>query len=437
MKIQFEHFTKIMKVHEKRILMMVVLLTVLLRFFYVYHAYLYEGKTKWADDWEYLYFGEQIAQGIWDSAWPGRLQFMQVGPALPMIIAASIKYFGDPVWPVFIYNILITSLIIWVLFCLGKLVFNRKVGWLLVFWGIFYVDFFRFNCRLLKEPTDYFFLTLTIYFLVKSIKGRQLIINMIISAFSFTWLIHADERYVIYIPIFMFAYLMIKPFNFKDILRYSFSWIIIVIILCTPWMIHNYRLFNEIVIISPRTTAFTSKLWGSNLNYKKYFNEIPKNIRLEQQYYKGMKNGKQYGLFPYTYGPIERYYRAFVNFWQPTYFAPTYIQRGYHFIKWSPRHNLMGLLFYGNFLPFYIWGVFWLMRKKHWFGMFIAFIPIIHGFAHTIMLRPLERYRSPVVFCVVLIGSWVVVELYNKFLISIKNRNESDYAIKEMSVNYE
>lgn len=411
MKNIFCNFCHTIEANEKRILLIMIVFTMLLRFFHVYLTYSHYGKTKWSDDYEYLYFGEQIALGNWNADWPGHLPFMQVGPALPSVIAGAIKVFHNPVWPVYIYNIFLTSLVVGVLFYIGKLVFNSKVAWLLAFWGIFYVDYFKYNPHLLKEATTYLFFPMSIYLLFKSYINEHVNKYIITSAISFTWLIHADERYIIYIPIIILSFLLNKTCKFSVSLRNSIFWLSTVFVLCTPWTMRNYHVHRQVVLISPRTTAFTSKLWGSNL-LKSEFNSESAVYSHINRYSNAEELGMPYRVSPRLYGPTERYYRAFINFWQPTYFRPTYIQYGYRFQKWSLRHNILGLVFYGIFLPFYILGFFWLAKEKQWFGICIAVIPIFHSIIHTIMLWPLERYRSPVVFCVVLVALWAIVKLH-------------------------
>ena len=174
-----------------------------------------------------------------------------------------------------------------------------------------------------------------------------------------------------------------------------------------PWTIHNYKFFGQVVLISPRTTAFTSKLWGENIRHIT-FGELK---QTEERILKANQTGEEYGIKPHEYSKFGKYMHAFVNFWQPTYFKPTYIQDGFRFQKWSLKHNICGLYGYGIFIPFFLIGLWLLIKRKHYFGLLLAAIPLLHGLIHTIMIWPLERYRSPVVFCVVTIAIWCFMEL--------------------------
>ncbi len=403
-----EHLKFYLKRRENHVLLFLFVLNLIFKTFHVIIIYKNTGTTKWADDWEYLSMGRQIADGNWVPMLDEFHQ-MQVGPVLPLLIALFIKIFGTPNAPIFIYNIIITSLIVPLLLFLGKDIHNRKVGWLLAIWSIFYIDFYKYNPHLLKEPTVFFFFPLTLFLLIKAIRSKNNLIYIIFSALSYAWLIHTDERYLLYFPIFPLIFCLSKPFRMQLAIRSIAIWAGIVFIIMLPWGIHNYKVFDQVVIISSRTTAFTSKFWGedkANMPFTRN-NVIPKERNKD-----ALEFGKKYGIAPREYGKNEARARSFINFWQPTYFKPTFIQDGFRFQKWSIVHNISGIIFYGIFLPFFLIGIILLICNKDPLGLFLALIPIIHSLIHSYMIWPLERYRSPVVFIIVMIGFWTVTELY-------------------------
>jgi hypothetical protein len=397
---------------EKQTLLVVFLFAFLLRGLFVIFKYNSTGATDWSDDWEYLSMGRQIADGNWSPVIDENT-YMQVGPILPMLVAIGIKIFGNPNLFVFIYNIVITSLVVPLLFYLGKELFSRKVGFLLAAWGIFYIDYFKYNPHLLKEPTVFFFLPLTLFLMVKAIRVKNSLFFLLLSAVSFAWMIHADERYLFYFPILIVMFFLFVPFRLKHMFQTVTVWTGFIFIFMLPWGIHNYNVFGQVVVISPRTTAITSKFLGddiSNLNFSKKENFSVYEYELNR--YQTGNHYTKYGIAPREYKGMELYARSFVNFWQPAFFKGTFIQFGARFQKWSLAHNLCGILFYGIFLPFYIVGIFLLFREKYTLGFFIAIIPVLHSFLHTYMIWPLERYRSPIVFIVVMIGWYSIVKLF-------------------------
>lgn len=393
--------------NEKALVWSLVIITFILRLSFTSFMYSNYGTDRWVDDWEYLICGQQIADGNWFPSVNEEIPYMQAGPVLPMIIAFSINLFGSYIWPIFLYNIIVTSLLIAVLFYLGKLIFSRKAGWIFALWGIFYIDFFKYCPFLLKESTNFFFLPLTVYLLIISLKNKGQILPLVLSVLSYSWLIHADERYIIYAPLFGLSFLLINPFSIKNSIKKIFLWSSLLLVVMVPWTIHNYRNFGQLVLISPRTTAFTSKLWGENIRQIN-FGELK---QTEERILTANQFGEEYGIKPHEYSKYGKYLHAFINFWQPTYFTPTYIRDGYRGQKWSLSHNICGLYGYGGFIPFFIIGIVLLIRRRHYLGLLLAIIPLIHGFVHTIMIWPLERYRSPIVFCVVAIAIWCFLEL--------------------------
>jgi hypothetical protein len=419
-----EKTNNFLRSNEIRVLLFLFILTLIFRTIHAVITFKSVGTTNWSDDWEYLSMGRQIADGHW-SPMLDEFRYMQVGPVLPLLIAFSIKIYGNPNLPVFIYNIIITSLIVPLLFYLGKEIFNRKTGWLLAIWSIFYIDFYRYNPHLLKEPTVFFFLPLTLFLLIKAVRGNNYLIYTILSALSFAWLVHSDERYIVYFPIFALAFCLQRPFKLQQVILSVATWTGLVFLLMLPWGIHNYKVFGQVVIISPRTTTLTSKVWGNDISGMNFSKKEPSGIYCyELNRYKTFKYGEKYGIAPHEYKGFELYIRSFINFWQPAYFKASFIQHGARFQKWSFAHNVSGLLFYGIFLPFYMVGILLLLRKKYSLGLSLAFIPIIHSLLHTYMVWPLERYRSPIVFIIVMIGMYAIFNLYEK-LIKRKQLNKS------------
>ena len=383
---------------------------------YKRQVYTKYGTESWSDDFYYLNAIEKIANGNWNITY-GESNYLIVGPSLPLLGALFLKLSNNVLIPFFIYNIVVTSLMVPVLYYFAKEVFNEKVGWLIVIWGVFFIEAYKYSPHILKEPTLFLFVPLTLLFLVKAIKSEdKRIINIFFASLSFMWLIHTDERYFVYLPVFTLFFLLIKPLHLSIYLKTASLWISFLVLLMLPWGIRNYLVFDQIVILTPRTTAITYKFWGENLaSIASHFSDEKETQKIiNGRYENALEFGKRYNITPRQYGELEARIRAFINFWQPTYFTPTFIQYGYRSIIWSFKHNAASLLFYGMLLPFYIVGFFVLIKQKHHFALVIALIPFIHSLMHAYMVWPLERYRSPVTFIVVMIGIYVILELINK-----------------------
>lgn len=401
------------KTHENKFLLLLFILGIILRCLYTYYVYNNTGTSNWADDWEYLSMGKQIADGNWNPK-EENAGFMVVGPVIPIVVALFTLVFTEPVIPFFIYNVVVTSLLILVLFFLGKEVFNKKIGTVLAIWGLFFIETYKYCPHILKEPTLFLLVPLTIFFIIRTLnKEKHSILYIFLASLSFTILIHTDERFFIYLPVFFLFFFLIKPPKLLRSLKMACLWSAFVLLLMVPWTIRNYIVFDQVVILTPRTTAFTSKLFGDNISgIASHFNDdLTKQKLIDYGKEEAIKFGDQYNIFPREYSSKEARCKAFINFWQPTYFKATFIQYGYRPQKWSLAHNISGLLFYGVYLPFYFMGFFILIKKQNFIGLSVAFIPIIHSLMHAYMVWPLERYRSPITFIVVMVGIWVLTEM--------------------------
>ena len=116
----------------------------------------------------------------------------------------------------------------------------------------------------------------------------------------------------------------------------------------------------------------------------------------------------------------EKYFMAFIHYWQPTFFTTNFLNDGFRYQKWSIKHNISSLLFYGIFLPFYFIGIPFLIREKNLFGIFIAGIPLFHCLMHVYVILALERYRSHINFCIILIAFWTIIQLISYYRLNHK-----------------
>lgn len=404
-----------LKNNEKPTLCLLVVLTLILRSIYVVFKYKNFGTSEWGDGYYYFSLGEKIAAGNWASQ-SGGASNMIVAPVVPILVAIFVKFFSNPIVPFLIYNMIATSLVVPVLYYLGKEVFNKRIGWLIAIWGVLNIEYFRYNADILKESTIYLFLPLTLFFLIKSIKYERPFRYLFYSAVSFTLLIHTDERFFAYFPILPLlpvTFWITRHIKFKNAIRSIAIWVGVVFLLMLPWGIHNYKVYNQVVIVSPRTTSFTSKLWGKDISGMNSFRSI---IKVNTLIADNDRNQA-----PKVEG-LKLYMKSFINFWQPAYFKEQFVQYSWYenpvFQKWSLQHNLLSIIFYGIFLPFYILGIIFLIIQVNPIGLFLGLIPIIHSLIHTYMVMPDERYRSTMVFIIAMIGFWVATKLHE----NVKNK---------------
>ncbi|MBN2396284.1 MAG: glycosyltransferase family 39 protein [Candidatus Atribacteria bacterium] len=411
MKSFIERIQNYLTIKEKYIYFFLFILTFILRTIYVIYTWENSGTEKWADDWEYLFYGKSIAAGNFYPVYSEDRPHFIVGPLIPIFIALFNLIFGDTYWPFFIYNVFVSSISIVFLFWIGKILLNKYLGAFISLWGILYIDYYKYLPHILKEPTICFLIILLIYLILKYY-NKQNIYYLLLCGIVFILLIHTDERYIFLIPfLIVIPFLRVNKFVFNRNSLISVAMLVgLILLLMIPWTLRNYKAYNEIVILSPRTTAFTSKIWGTNISSLAFEGEEGQIKHKERYLENSLKQGKKYGITPRLYNKTESKIRAFVNYWQPTYFKPTYIQYGYRFQKWSLTHNLAGLLFYGIFLPFFILGAVRIFRERNIILIWLLSIPLVHSLLHAFMVWPLERYRVPVNFIIILIAIYYLIE---------------------------
>ena len=380
-----------------------------------YWIYSRSGTSGWSDAFEYIHYGQQIAGGNWMPQWQN--PFMDVGPAIPLLIAFFVLLFNCSIIPFFVYNIIITSLMVPVLYSLSKELFNEKVGWLIALWGLFFVEANKYAPTVLKEPTLLLFFPLTLLLLLKSFKSPKPLKYIGLASLSFSWLIHTDERFFVYLPFLAVLLFLKKDSQITSPLKRACCWSVFVLVLMLPWGIRNYYVFDQMVLLSPRVTAITSKFYGKNFaaTSSHFSNDEVRQDLIQQRYARAQEFGEEHGIKPREFGKIEAKVKAFIHFWQPSFIKPTYIQYGYRSQMWSTKHNVASLLSYGFFLPFYLFGFILLIKKKNQIGFYIAFIPVLHSLLHAYMVWPLERYRTPVTFIIVMIGIYAMTELVESY----------------------
>lgn len=365
------------------------------------------GIEKWTDSLLYVKDGMDFFRGDF---YPqnSRHGFMIEGPTIPLVIAASKYVTGNPVIPILVINCLLGSLLVYVLFAMGKLIMSPRLGYILAIWSVFNYNLIRFCSQTYKEPFNFFLFPLVILLLLNVIKNKQVILNTVLSSLVFSLLIHTDERFFAYSVVFIAIFVFFV--TSKNRLKLLSLWAGVLVLTMIPWTIRNYNQFGQVVLLTPRTTVFTSALWGKTFAEPHFSTKesIDETIDL---YLEGARSRGLVSSQVKIYGKYERYLYAFYHYWKPTYFKITYIQYGTRAIRWSLSHNTISILFYGIFLPLYIMGMILAIAKRHWLMTLLGAIPIYHSIVHTVMIWPLERYRLPADFLVVLVAVWALVQI--------------------------
>lgn len=413
---------------ENRFLLILFLIAVIIRTIYVYKTYSDSGDSNWSDAKLYTFYGKEFAKGNFYPYVAENNQNLLVGPVIPLIYAMSYILMPNNYWPFFIYNILLASGIVILLYFIGKKLLNKSLGYFMAIWGLLFFDYMKYTPTILKEPTICFFLTLFILLTLIYWQNKQNYRILLGIVLSYSILIHTDERYLAFLPIIMVVpFISDTTFKInKTKLFHAVTFLGLTILLLIPWTIRNYKEYGEIVLLTPRTTAITSKFWGTNQSVINFEGDNRAITLMETRKVKANQYATQHGIEPHIQKGFESKWRAFINYWQPTYFRPTFIQYGYRFQKWSMTHNMLGLLSYGIFLPLFILGIVNFIRKRNLLLIWLISIPILHSLIHAYMVWPLERYRMPINFIIVIVAALYISDL-------IKNNTKWNYFINHFS----
>lgn len=393
------------------ILSVLFVIALFLRLGFTLDEYNKYGTRNWKDAKAYVALGQSFAEGDFFPTEMGS-PFMTVGPITPLAVAASVRLTTDPIVPVLILNCLLGALLVFIMFAIGKEIANRGCGYFLAAWSAFNINLIRFNYQVLKEPFIFFLLPLMILSLIYVFRDKKVALYTILSALLFSLLIHTDERYVVYAPVTLLFIVMSVKRSHK--FRYALLWSGLLIVSMLPWSARNYQQFGELVILTPRTTAITSKLWGHQWGRVHFVSEANIERSIEFRQPQAKEAAAKYGVQPRRYGKLEKYWRAFIHYWKPMYYRLTYIQYGFRPVKWSLSHNLSSMIFYGIFLPFYLISLILAIRMRDLLMAFLGSLPILHGILHTVMIWPLERYRLAMDFLLVVLTFWLIKYLYDR-----------------------
>lgn len=422
-----------------KIAFLLFIIALTLRLFYIV-LFSDSGFLNEGDNMQYLVFAEEIInQGVFvtdidvkNDIVAGSLRIL--GPGYPLIIAAFISLFGSNFFPIFLFNAILTSLTVVVLYFLTTaLTKNRTAALFVSFWGIINFSYFKYTPFLLKESLVYFLFPLTLLLLIKEVKNKSISKYIILAILSFSYLIHSDERYFVYFPFFAVLFFFGNRISSQIIYKRLLIWFVGVLILMAPWLYRNYLVYDQLVILTERTTKITSLITGrdltndyysisqnTNIDYAAVVDSVKNNqtpTSVDKKKVKLIEWAIDKDLNPHLFEPTEKYLRAAINFWRPTYFKPSLINDGFRPQHWSLSHNLISLGSYGIFLPFYFIGLIALIfqNRKKQLLLFVSLIPIIHMMIHVGLVHVLERYRSPIDFIVILIAVHFISVFINKY----------------------
>jgi 4-amino-4-deoxy-L-arabinose transferase-like glycosyltransferase len=415
--------------------------------------------STYVDDLDYISYANNIlSQGIWV---PDISKLYSnshlVAPGYPMVVAFLFYLFGQSYTVIILFNSLISSISVVVIFFIGKETFNKQVGLMSSAFATFYVMFYISIPRFLKEDLILLLLVLAVYFFIRESKRSYVSYFLPLFSLIYGMLIHVDERYFSYLLVFVIGFIFLnKGGNIKRGIKRSLIFIVLVSILMTPWLIRNYVVYGDrVVVITEQTARFTDKIFDYNPLLSDYGKKEEKYSRFEWEdsfadnlranedipelkrgkRYRSLQQGVRDGNMPHKFSTTEALVNNFIEHWRPFRLSSGYIGSGYRYSKpWSNLHNITSVLTYGILLPFFVVGSVLVFRRRDKYGILILSLIFVNTLLHVLLFAGKERYRVPVDSFIIIISCKVMYDI----ILSCRNYKyvkKIDKFIKKFSDN--
>ena len=410
-------------------------IALLIRLGFVIIQFEHNVMEGFSDDKLYMLIAEQIMKQGPVVADPGQIPMDVVGYGLPMIMAFLMAVFGKSWLTLFVANAIISTATIWLIMRITRKLFNLKAAFWAVLMGTFYVLFIKYLPTAGKETWIIFLFLTTIYFFINILKGRKIYTSVFFMALVYALLIHIDERFFAFIPVFAVVMVFWQR-NYSKNFGVASLWIFLVILLMLPWLIRNYQVYDKIVILSKRTTVFTDPIFGyeskrddtgKGMMQKFYLSEaqIDSVIQGNKQHFdSGRKIPKEQiaamkqGIIPYKFNKVESIWQNTIEFLKIFDIRRNYIYNGYRYSGiWSFKHNLAVALTYGLILL--LSGLSLIIAgktDKKWLWFFGALF-IYYTFVHSVLMGwAVNRYHVHLDALIIIMASYTLYYMVNYFL---------------------
>ena len=412
-------FKSLFKLSNIQLLLLIMLLSIAIRTYseYSYIHEMYKIKTVvWVDDWDYINYSKAIFNGIFLHT-----QFItqeseyyridEIPPLYPMILSIfyGIVGYSHLHW-IFLLNIFVTLINIYLLYLIASFLYKGKLTLLPAFLWSIYINSLIHTARVLKEPFITLFILLIVYMLCRLLlkfKYRDVgILAMLCAMFS-----HLDERYLFMsaLSLLFVIVILIKQKSKSYIGKAVFLYILISLVLYTPWMIRNYLRYDKIVLITLRTSIITDKIFGYD-NSENAIVDLTTNVTAEKVdsiiaghtlstvdivTQKNIVHAGKLGIKPYHYNLTERLLYNTMSFWQLFSLRPFMIGSGYKVnFYWGIKSNIIVIFEFSIFFILSLYAFYQGIRKRQSILIFMFCILLLNTMQHAYLGAGLTRYRS-------------------------------------------
>ncbi|MBU5593262.1 glycosyltransferase family 39 protein [Clostridium sp. MSJ-4] len=186
-------------------------------------------------------------------------------PGISYTLAFFMKIFGrvEGVMAFRIFQGVLQSLSIFIIFFIGRKLFNSRVGFWAAIIDVFYIPEIWATNVILTETIFKFFLVLLIYISIYAIEEKQFKYYIWGGA---VWGLATLYRPTIaafpMVILFMWIY---KKYEIRDMLKFGIVTTVVFAIIMSPWWVRNYKVFGEFIPLT--LSSGNPMVEGSYINY--------------------------------------------------------------------------------------------------------------------------------------------------------------------------
>lgn len=179
-------------------------------------------------------------------------------PLYPIFLASIIKIFGENYIIIRLLQSFIGVALVYLVYLIGKLIFNTNIGLIAALICSFYPFFIYYTGYAMTETLNITLITLLIYLFYITVRNKSDLLPFLLGiVLAMTCLIRAMMFAFFLIIIILLLLEIPKGFKFKKSLYFFIGFTV----LMTPWILRNYIIHGQIVIV-PTTGGAT--MWMRN-----------------------------------------------------------------------------------------------------------------------------------------------------------------------------
>lgn len=306
-------------------------------------------------------------------------------PGYPLFLALIFNIFGHNYQSVRIIQALLDSLTCLIIFCLGRTVFNSKVGRIAAICYAFYTPPIIFTGLLYTETLFTLILSVSVFFMLLAFKRDNFSYWML--AGLFLGLAALISSRPVLMPFLVLGALLLSRRPLKESMKSSMIVLFFMIVSISPWTLRNYMATGKFVLLENynqdgtalwlATNPYGIMTWGDD-RVKKMVSDMPLNERAGYYQREAWRNLRRYPI-SYLKNSIKRFTtlwvsshgghisgleRSFISLWQDRDWRILYLK-------------ILLLIINVLFAVFGFTGL-WLNRFNYRQGSFILMLPVFY-----------------------------------------------------------